>query len=103
MYKISEAVEVCSLAEASLENLQAQLNKLSVEYVPACKHIAQKPLLENQAEIPVPRPQVSGISVKVQKGPYELCCFCLLPENSQPQGSQLSLRQTPRLEHFVLN
>jgi len=54
-YKICKGTEVYSLAEASLENLQALLNKLAGEYVPACKHIAQKPVFENRVEIPFPR------------------------------------------------
>lgn len=47
--------------------------------LPAYKHIAQKPLLDSKAEIPVPRLWVSGISVKVQKVPFELLGFFLVP------------------------
>lgn len=43
--------------------------------LPAYKHIAQKPLLDSKVEIPVPRLWVSGISVKVQKVPFELLGF----------------------------
>lgn len=43
--------------------------------LPAYKHIAQKPRLDSKVEIPVPRLQVSGISVKAQKGPREMLGF----------------------------
>lgn len=59
-------MEACSLAEASLENLQALLNKLAGEYVPAYKHIAQKPIFENRVEISFPRLYDSAISGIVQ-------------------------------------
>lgn len=43
--------------------------------LPAYMHTAQKPLVDSKVEIPVPRLQVSGISVKMQKGPRELLVF----------------------------